>query len=355
MSDPFYFTTVAVLPFDGADGSTAITNHAYQPAAVTAVGNARISTTESKSGGSSLYLDGNGDYLTMQVDTRRINSGGGIFQANDFTIEAWIKTAKNDSVLVSCYGGSSGWELRIQTDGKLALRLMTSGTNIIVGTSSVTDNAWHHIAVERVSLTSMMLFVDGVLETTADITSTQKVHNTAVDASLCIGAFNYTRSAPDVARDFAGYIDNLRINSRVAYYGAAFTPAATLDTTPRAHAYFVQGQAKDLGAAPAPAEPNFQRLVTDHKLFDMIYGGRGRVSGTTKLDGTPTDTPVSRRVRLFREVDGTLVREQFSHPTTGAYSFDNIDANVAYTVVTYDHTHSFRAVIADNITPDPMP
>lgn len=88
---------------------------------------------------------------------------------------------------------------------------------------------------------------------------------------------------------------------------------------------------------------------------DFEFGGFGRIAGTVKEDGTPTDVPVKRRVRLHREQDGLPVREVWSHPTTGAYSFDYIDATKQYTVITYDYEHDYRAVIADNITPEAMP
>lgn len=86
---------------------------------------------------------------------------------------------------------------------------------------------------------------------------------------------------------------------------------------------------------------------------DFEFGGFGRIAGTVKEDGSP-DIPVKRRVRLHREQDGLLVREVWSHPTTGAYSFDHIDTTKRYTVITYDYEHDYRAVIADNITPEAM-
>ena len=97
------------------------------------------------------------------------------------------------------------------------------------------------------------------------------------------------------------------------------------------------------------AQPNIPRGL------DMYHGGRGRVSGTVKEKGTPSNVPLQRRVRLFRERDGHFIRETWSDPTTGAYLFDEIDASVKYTVVSYDYTGNYRAVIGDNITPDPMP
>lgn len=84
---------------------------------------------------------------------------------------------------------------------------------------------------------------------------------------------------------------------------------------------------------------------------DINYGGKGRVSGTVKVKGTP-NYPVARRVRLYRDKEGVLVREQWSDPVTGAYSFDYVDETATYTVISYDYQHNFRAVVADNIAPE---
>lgn len=75
----------------------------------------------------------------------------------------------------------------------------------------------------------------------------------------------------------------------------------------------------------------------------------GRVKGTTKDKGSP-NVPVSERVRLYREQDGLLIREMWSTPGTGAYSFDYVDEYQTYTVLSYDHDKNFRAVVADGLT-----
>lgn len=83
---------------------------------------------------------------------------------------------------------------------------------------------------------------------------------------------------------------------------------------------------------------------------DFEFGGNGRVVGTVKRDSTPTDIPLQRRVRLHQERGGLLVRETWSDPVTGAYEFTWIDEFETYTVLTYDHEHDYRAVVADNLT-----
>ena len=44
-----------------------------------------------------------------------------------------------------------------------------------------------------------------------------------------------------------------------------------------------------------------------------------------------------------------------SDAITGAYSFDYVDMTRKYTVISYDHTGIYRAVIADNQTPELIP
>lgn len=81
----------------------------------------------------------------------------------------------------------------------------------------------------------------------------------------------------------------------------------------------------------------------------VLGQGIGRVRGTVKEAGTPT-SPVFRRVRLIRERDGLLIREAWSDKVTGAYDFIYVDELQTWTVVSYDHNHNYRAVVADNLT-----
>ena len=87
---------------------------------------------------------------------------------------------------------------------------------------------------------------------------------------------------------------------------------------------------------------------------DIRWSGQYRITGTTKNKATPSDVAVSRRVRLHDQKSGEIVRQVWSDAATGAYSFDHIPPGVYY-VVSFDHTNTFAAVIADNLTPVLMP
>jgi hypothetical protein len=86
---------------------------------------------------------------------------------------------------------------------------------------------------------------------------------------------------------------------------------------------------------------------------DVEDGGTYRITGTTKVKGTP-DAPVHRRVRLHDQFSGRVVREQWSDAVTGAYAFERIRRGVFY-VTSFDHTGIYNAVIASNVSSEPMP
>jgi hypothetical protein len=101
-------------------------------------------------------------------------------------------------------------------------------------------------------------------------------------------------------------------------------------------------------------------MVTNELTGNSVYmpwqfKGRGRIAGTVKEKASPTDKPVARRVRLYREPDGRLIRTTWSDPVTGAYEFRNLPMDTKYTVVSHDYAGLYRAVLADNLAPELIP
>ena len=100
--------------------------------------------------------------------------------------------------------------------------------------------------------------------------------------------------------------------------------------------------------------PPLVRGRTDY-ITGVLGLGIGRVRGeTVELVGA-VEVPVQRKLRLHRERDGLLIRELWSNPITGAYSFDYVDELQKYTTLAYDHTGALRAVVADGQIPELMP
>jgi len=177
------------------------------------VGNAQISTTQSKFGGSSMYFDGTGDNL-LTTPTPLLNFG-----ASDFTIEFWIYPASTSagSVLYSTSSRAKADVLALVLSGGSVLVYITaSGGSVWSITSgsnagSLTTNTWQHVALVR-SGSSFRGYVNGVLGFT--VTSSSAV------ASMDGFSIGSNGASADYLN---GYLDDLRI-TRYARYTAAFTP-----------------------------------------------------------------------------------------------------------------------------------
>lgn len=87
------------------------------------------------------------------------------------------------------------------------------------------------------------------------------------------------------------------------------------------------------------------------------FGGRVRYKVERQV--TPgvaaSRVPQWAKVRLERDIDGAVVAEQWSHPVTGEGVFEHIDPDHRYTVTAIYPGGGMRAVIADGLTPEPMP
>ena len=88
-------------------------------------------------------------------------------------------------------------------------------------------------------------------------------------------------------------------------------------------------------------------------MRDIYFGGPGQITGTVKEKGAP-NMPLRRRVCLIEEASRTLTRETWSDATTGSYVFRNLDLQRRYTVLSYDHSGVYRAVVADGQIPELM-
>lgn len=180
------------------------------------------------------------------------------------------------------------------------------------------------------------------------------------------GALRFVLQAVDQPVDFKFFWDTAR-DSGAAYTipaGATWQFDAT-DITPAPPPVYaltaLLSQIFTFGIGPAiiygipqrnaPVNLTIQSGAVKDYASGVLGTGMGRVAGTIKEKGMP-DAPVYRKVRLIREADGLQMRELWSHPITGAYSFDYVDELQTFTVLSYDHTGAFRAVVADGQIPE---
>jgi hypothetical protein len=218
------------MPFDGTNGATTTSDLSNSNHSVTFTGNAQVSTTQSKFGGSSCYFDGAGDYLSL-AGSSDWNYGTG-----DFTIEFWVYLASTSRQTLMIPGTDTashlsgvGIDYNSVGTNKLGAWASSNGSswNIInadgggngIGSTTVTQSAWHHIAFVR-NGTSLKLYLDGAQE--VSVTSS---------SSICNGSgttLNFGRNAYLGGTFYMnGYMDEIRITKGVARYTAAFTPPTT--------------------------------------------------------------------------------------------------------------------------------
>lgn len=199
-----------------------VDNSGKNPLPVYIVGNAKISTAQSKFGGSSLLLDGTGDGVQVgaAANSNAFNVGTG-----DFTVEAWAYVssynATEGQVVIGAteYGGTNNWWFGLTTSGALTMN--------IAGTTTTADSAlgtgsWKHIAAVR-SGSTVTLYVDGTSvksgTNTASLASTNNIVYVGSDAAGNEQCFN-------------GYLDDVRFTASALYTSNFTAPTAELSSRP---------------------------------------------------------------------------------------------------------------------------
>jgi len=171
------------------------------------VGDAKISTAQSKWGGSSMSFDGTGDWLQTPVQQNFV------FGTGDFTVEFWIY-ANALSGYQNIFDGRAvdATLFPVLWLHNTALELYVNGSVRV--SSAITTSTWYHVALSR-SGTSTKLFINGT-----QVGSTYTDSNNYVAGSILY----LSRYAPSAQNYLNGYIQDVRITRGYARYTANFTP-----------------------------------------------------------------------------------------------------------------------------------
>jgi len=220
--DPLDGYTKLLIHSDTTNGSTVFEDSSWSgtssPHTITRYGDGDSpihSTATSTFGATSMYFDGDGDYLSIP-DSEDWDLGTG-----DFTIDFW---AKNNITTVS-----GGWHRKILSfgpdtatnvvitqistggdTGKIAL--VYDGALQFSSSLTINDDVWHHIALVREGDT-VKWFIDGVLDATATGMATIDF----VSTGLFVGVTSELGKA-----FYEGYIDELRVSKGIARWTSNF-------------------------------------------------------------------------------------------------------------------------------------
>jgi hypothetical protein len=220
--DPSFASVKLLLGFEGADAATATSDESGAAhGAATFVGNAQLDTGQFKFGASSLQLDGTGDYISFpdsaDWDLSDANS-------DQCTVEAWIRPHANGGGIMGQDTGDGTLSFALFLNvGQLTLYFSPTGAyGALVGLSSPSSmslDAWHHVAMDKDATGKIRLYVDGSKVASSTPGNSAFFNSSAV---FKIGTVN-------VVGDFNGWIDEVRITKGVARYAtdSSFTvPAA---------------------------------------------------------------------------------------------------------------------------------
>lgn len=224
-----------LLPMDGSNNGTTFTDWSPNPKTVTAAGNAKTVTAQSKYYGSSGYFDGTGDKLTLTSHV------GFALGTGDFTLEFWFYNingghGETDARYVQIGPTGVKGSLSIYSPGSTIGTILVqaySSEAVTIGAASaeITSGEWHHFALTR-SSGSWKLFLDGVAFSTSSVT------NNLLQNAVYVGGSNVTTTS------YNGYIQDLLLVKGAALWTSDFTPPARLIGE-------ISGNVKDVNGANA--------------------------------------------------------------------------------------------------------
>lgn len=170
------------------------------------VGNAQVSTVQSKFGGSSVYFDGTGDYLSTRAGSDLM------FGTGDVTLECWLylNSTAGTQTIAARWATPRAWLWQF-TSSTMTVYFGTTGTSF---SWSPATGTWYHLAITR-SSGNTRFFVNG-LQTGSTQTNNGDATNTGI-ATIGI-------NDDGVQQPLNGYIDDFRITKGYARYTSNFTP-----------------------------------------------------------------------------------------------------------------------------------
>jgi hypothetical protein len=182
-----------------------IVDSSISPKTITLNGNTTSSSVQSKYGGSSILLDGTGDYLSADASSDSFN-----IRTDSYTIETWFYSTESRSQF---FFGDTGGNVYLQ-HFNLIIYWGDGVINTISSATTIALNTWKHYALSFDGTTTR-LFVDGVLR--ASTTSLLKSYTWS---TFVIGA----RLNGSPTGQSKGYFDSVRITKGVARYTSNFNP-----------------------------------------------------------------------------------------------------------------------------------
>jgi len=231
VSDPLWGNVTLLLPFDGAGGSTTITDESSLGNTVTLNGALAVSTAQSKFGGASIRMPTQAsttDYLTVPNSTSILNV------ASDFSIQFWYRLdasfTGSTGYLLTTYNDATGSGIDVYvgslgaTGARFSCDIFNASGGSVVGLQTdrlvTRDGTWHYLEVSR-SGNTLYLFVDGSLEASGAISAGAVSDDPLIQ--IC--------GSSDGFGSGYGWMDDLRLTNGAARNATSYTVPTTAHPT----------------------------------------------------------------------------------------------------------------------------
>lgn len=203
--DEYWGNVSMLMHMEGVNNSTSFIDQKGKT--VTANGNAKLSVNSYKSGSSSAYFDGSGDFLSAPIDESLA-----LGTDSNWTIECWVKPDDfNNRAIMSLFKDSNTrWSLEFLSATTINCAYMgqfTIATPLVAST-------WIHIALVCISNVTT-LYVNGV----PCAANRGNMLSAITTGTMAIGWTQYS----GYEYYYSGYIDEFRITKGVGRYTSNFS------------------------------------------------------------------------------------------------------------------------------------
>lgn len=306
---------------DSASGSA--------PAKTVTASGAVINTTTKKFGAGSIFFDGVNDYCST-LDHADFDYSDGTW-----TVDFWIYNNADTSGYIYNQQTDANNNIRLyNTSDTLYFRIMSGGTDVVsisCPTSSLSNLAWHHVALVE-NGDSYKIYIDGVEKGTTTDTDRPANYTGTVYIGSNQGTGNY----------LSAYIDEFRV-SKIARWTADFTPPTAAYSTSSAVTHVYIGSVRPIrGAKFYVLTANTAAATTTAFYWD----GSAWASVTNLTDGTASSgKALAQTGSIIFDDTKSIAKTSILYANQFYwyyFKFDGIDNNTAIYYTTLDC--SFQAI-----------
>jgi Concanavalin A-like lectin/glucanases superfamily/SPRY domain len=221
--------TVALLHFDGTNGSTAFTDSGAYSVAVTAAGTGVVETSNVKFGSGALDCGAQTGWVYLA------NHPSQEWGSADFTMSAWAYLTGTGgtgeyAIFSKQIDGSTpgAFHVKVDTGPNLYAYVssVSSGWDYIIGPVNFPINTWHHVALVRHG-TSLVLYLDGVASASTTLSSSSYSLYANPSVPVSVGCASAAGTGSFGGLKWNGQIDEFEMRT-----GARWTSNFTPPTAP---------------------------------------------------------------------------------------------------------------------------